>query len=165
VGATEVINACPGRLVIHTYGMRALSAALTRLSYGDIKRVYAAAIRAAAEPIAGTARDLARRTSGEYAGSISIGGGRTGAVLRASDPAAGPIEFANAGAYASVPAHQRAGQQVSAYARPMNLPGSGGQALFPAIERHADAVAQKTGEVVAAAYQALCDLNPLVLDG
>jgi len=170
VGSTSVVNIAPGRVIFHTYGMRDLSAAFSALGgqapIGSLKlkSEYAKAIRAAASPIAATARGLARNTSGAYAGSIKIGGGRSGAVLRATDPGAGPIEFANPGAWASVPAHSRDGSSVRAYARPMNLPGSGGQALFPAIEQHIDEVALATEVVVTDAFQRLFDSNPQTLD-
>jgi len=170
VGSTYLISGPGGRVVIHTYGMRDISAAFSAMGgmapVGSLKlkSTYTKAIRGAAAPIAVTARSLARNTSGAYAGSIKIGGGRSGAVLRATDAGAGPIEFANPGAWASVPAHTRGGSQVSAYARQMNLPGSGGQALFPAIEQHLDEVALATEVAVTGAFQALVDSNPQTLD-
>jgi len=63
VGEAFII-APAGRRLIHTYGMRALSAALTKVTYDDVHLVYAAAIREAAQPIADTANRLAPKATG-----------------------------------------------------------------------------------------------------
>lgn len=150
VGQAFIIEPKAGRRIIQTYGMRALSAALTKLTFDDIHLVYAREIREAAEPIAQTASEKAPSTSGDFAGSISIKGGRMGAYLVSTDPGAGPIEFAGP---ADTP------EQWPSYGRGDVLTehwGEPARALFPAIEEHLEEVALKTSEVVSRTFQTLC---------
>lgn len=141
VGQAIIIEPRPGRRIIHTYGMRALSRALTTVSYGEITKVYAKAIKTAAEPIAETARAMAPVRTGEFAASIAIRGGRSGASLAAKDVAAGVIEYAG-------PADELGRGLTAAWGPPA-------RALWPAIDKHIDQVAVATSAAVEATFQAL----------
>lgn len=150
VGSTSVINAAPGRLIVHTFGMRTLSKALTTLTFDDVHKVYAKAIKAAAEPVAADARSRAPKTSGDFAGSIDIIGGRLGATLRSTDPGAGVIAFAGP---SDTPDQARYGFGDVLTKRF----GSPDRAFFPAIEAHIGEVAAATQVAVEWAYSQLCD--------
>ncbi len=97
VGSVELLNMAPGRVVIHTVGLRELSKTLTRVAIDDLPKRFAKEMRAAGEPIAQKARGYAPDTSGDFAGSIRIAGGRSGISLVSKDEAAGVIDFARQG--------------------------------------------------------------------
>lgn len=124
----EVMNV-NGRLFVHTHGLRELSKTLSGAPR-ELQRDIAASMKHAAEPTAERARQIAWAfaDTGDFASSIRIDGGRAGVFLRATDPGAGPIEFAHMGALAT--SGPGAGE-------PIGVPHGGGapaRALFPAIE-------------------------------
>jgi hypothetical protein len=148
VGEAFII-APAGRRLIHTYGMRALSAALTKVTYDDVHLVYAAAIREAAQPIADTANSLAPKATGDFA-DWAIRGGRTGASLVNTDPGAGVIEFASPADTPDQWPSYGAGDVLS------DRWGMPSRSAFPAIEQHLPEVAVSTSQAVTEMYNALC---------
>lgn len=144
VGQAFIIEPAPGRRIVHTFGMRALSRALGIVNYTDAKgsaaTAYASAIRKAAAPIAETASAIAPRRSGDFAGSFKIRGGRGGAFLVSSDYGAGVIEYAGADHHGLA--------LTAAWGPPA-------RAMWPAINQHLDEVAAATSAAVEATYQAL----------
>jgi len=130
----EVMNV-NGRIFVHVHGLRELSKALGGAPR-QLQRDIAAGMKRAAQPTADRAAQLAGPFSltGGFASSIKITGGRAGVFLSATDPGAGPIEFAHIGAL--VQSGPRAGQRVGVPAG-----GTPARALFPAIEDTIDDLA------------------------
>lgn len=129
------------RMVVHVQGLRDLSKAC-KLMPKESQRAIRDAFRTAAEPIADRARQLASAIAdtGAFRDSISIQGGVSGVFLRATDPGAGPIEFARPGALAT------SGPGVG---KPIGVPhGTPARVLFPAIDDTIDEVAENITDAV-----------------
>lgn len=143
LGSTSVINAAPGRVVIHTVGLRELSKIMSSVAIGDVPKVFAAEMKGAVEPIANLARGYARSIadSGDFAESIGITGGRSGVNLRSRDPGAGPIEFA------------RPGNRYAPHG------GDAPRSLFRAIDEGIDDASIKVAAAVERAVKAYTDRN------
>lgn len=159
MAGTEIINIAPGRVIIHITGLRELSRALSDFKNKDVPKIFAREIKSVGDLLADSAQSNAMSfgKSADFAASIGVTGGRAGIFLRSTDPGAGAIEFASAGATVTVPAHTRAGFPVKAYTRKANLPGDAPRALFKAIESDLPAAASLLGEIVERMAQTVID--------
>lgn len=153
-GRTEVVNLAPGRIVIHTVGLRELSRALSDFTDREVPRTFAREMKEAGEGISVTARSHAQSfaKTGDFAGSISVSGGRSGIFLRSTDPGAGTIEFANLGAGGIGRASGKDKRR-----RPWGAPKSltPARALFPGIEEELPKAEARIAEVIERMAQAV----------
>lgn len=135
---TSIIAIAPGRLIIQTVGLRELSKLMTAVTLDEIPKVLAREMKEAGQPIADLAEAYAPNVSGDFAGSISIRGGRSGISLVSTDDGAGVIEFARQGHHGE----------------PLNAAWGGPpRALFKAINEKLPEVEQAVGAAIEKAYQ------------